>query len=134
MISASFIASHLCLRTLPGNVFVKQSYATGAIASLGKSKGKLKGKIGAAAEKVKLPVETDAKRLVKYLCGSNIQAEGGQEIELKPDNEYPEWLWKLHIGKNKSLEELDPNTLDYWQKVRSLAIRRNHRLSKQRKF
>lgn len=40
----------------------------------------------------------------------------------------------LFSGKNKSLDELDPNTLDYWNKVRALAIRRNHRLKKDKKF
>lgn len=50
---------------------------------------------------MKLPVETDAKRLVTHLCGSNLLAEGGQDIELKPDNEYPEWLWNLHIGESE---------------------------------
>lgn len=50
---------------------------------------------------MKLPVETDAKRLVTHLCGSNLLVEGGQDIELKPDNEYPEWLWNLHIGESE---------------------------------
>lgn len=72
----------------------------GAIASLGKSKKALKGK-GGTVEKVKLPVETDAKRLVTHLCGSNLLAEGGQDVELKPNNEYPEWLWNLHVGESQ---------------------------------
>uniref|UniRef100_A0A1B6M7L2 Large ribosomal subunit protein mL54 n=1 Tax=Graphocephala atropunctata TaxID=36148 RepID=A0A1B6M7L2_9HEMI len=108
-------------------------YSTGAIASLGKSK-KLKGKTGQTFEKIRLPVETDAKKLVTHLCGSNLLAEGGHDIELKPENEYPEWLWNLHIGKTKSLDELDPETIEYWNKVRALAIKRNHGLKSLRKF
>lgn len=46
-----------------------------------------------------MPVETDAKKLVNFVCGSNILKEG-QDIELKPDSEYPDWLWNLNIGNN----------------------------------
>lgn len=65
--------------------------------SLGKSKKKLGGKGGPILEKTELPVETDAQKLVKFVCGSNILKEG-QDIELKPNSEYPDWLWKLNIG------------------------------------
>ncbi|XP_046662155.1 39S ribosomal protein L54, mitochondrial-like [Homalodisca vitripennis] len=109
-------------------------YATGAIASLGKSK-KLKGKAGGASfEKIRLPVETDAKKLVTHLCGSNLLAEGGEDIELKPDSEYPDWLWNLYIGKTKSLSELDPETIEYWHKLRALAIKHQHNLKSLRRF
>lgn len=64
--------------------------------SLGKSKKKV-GKGGPVLEKSELPVETDAKVLVKFVCGSNILKEG-QDVELKPDSEYPDWLWNLNIG------------------------------------
>jgi large subunit ribosomal protein L54 len=64
--------------------------------SLGKSKKKM-GKGGPVLEKFEIPVETDANKLVKFVCGSNILKEG-QDVELKPDSEYPDWLWKLNIG------------------------------------
>lgn len=66
------------------------------IMSLGKSKKKV-GKGGPVLEKSELPVETDAKVLVKFVCGSNILKEG-QDVELKPDSEYPDWLWNLNTG------------------------------------
>jgi large subunit ribosomal protein L54 len=44
-------------------------------AALGGKKGKL-GKLGPVAEKKVIPVETDAKRLVNYVCGSNINIKG----------------------------------------------------------
>lgn len=66
------------------------------ITSLGKSKKKM-GKGGPVLEKCELPVETDAKKLIKFVCGSNILKEG-QDVELKPDSEYPDWLWKLNTG------------------------------------
>lgn len=43
-------------------------------------------------------------------------------------------LYLLIPGRNKPLSEMDPETIDYWNKVRSLAIRQNHRLKKLRKF
>lgn len=67
------------------------------IMSLGKSKKKL-GKGGPILEKSEIPVETDAKKLVKFVCGSNILKEG-QDIETKPDSEYPDWLWNLNTGE-----------------------------------
>lgn len=67
-----------------------------ALMSLGKSKKKA-GKGGPVVEKSQLPVETDAKKLVTFLCGSNILKEG-EDVPLKPDSEYPDWLWKLNTG------------------------------------
>ena len=84
-------------------------------------------------EKKLLPVETDPERLVNYCCGSNIYVEG-EDVKLKPDNEYPDWLWELNIGPPPKLEDLDPTTKKYWQKVRDMNIRRNNRLKSMRKF
>lgn len=39
-------------------------------------KKKKLGKLGPIAEKVEIPVETDAHRLVNYVCGSNINKTG----------------------------------------------------------
>lgn len=49
------------------------------------------------SKKIDLPVETDAQKLVKFCCGLNILKTGGKEVELKPDSEYPSWLWDLHV-------------------------------------
>lgn len=47
---------------------------------------------------VKVDVETDAYKLVKYVCGTNYQTEDGEGVEIKPDSEYPDWLWTLPTG------------------------------------
>ena len=74
-----------------------------------------KEKKGDLAKKVEMVVETDPKKLVKYCCGLNILKTGGQEVELKPTSEYPEWLWELKIdGKGPSLDEMSKDTLEYW--------------------
>lgn len=39
-------------------------------------KKKKLGKLGPIAEKVVIPVETDAHKLVNYVCGSNINKTG----------------------------------------------------------
>lgn len=45
-------------------------------------KKKVGGKLGPIAEKVVIPVETDAHKLVNYVCGSNIN-KTGEDIKVK---------------------------------------------------
>lgn len=49
------------------------------------------------------PVETNPYRLVEYCCGSNIYKEG-EDVKLKPESEYPDWLWTLNTGKRLSIK------------------------------
>ncbi|XP_062542974.1 large ribosomal subunit protein mL54 [Armigeres subalbatus] len=100
--------------------------------ALGSKKKKL-GKLGPVVEKKEIPVETDAKKLVSYVCGSNL-LKTGEDIKLKPDSEYPDWLWSLHVGKPLTLEEMDPETKEYWRKLRRMALQRNNKLAKLKKF
>ncbi|XP_065088316.1 large ribosomal subunit protein mL54 [Ochlerotatus camptorhynchus] len=100
--------------------------------ALGSKKKKL-GKLGPVVEKKEIPVETDANKLVNYVCGSNV-LKTGEDIKLKPDAEYPEWLWSLHVGKPQTLEELDPDSKAYWRKLRRLGLQRNNKLAKLKKF
>ncbi|XP_046996871.1 39S ribosomal protein L54, mitochondrial [Schistocerca americana] len=112
-------------------MYSKKAEAGATIAGLGKRK-KL-GKLGPVMEKKVLPVETDPARLVSYVCGSNIYKEG-EDIKLKEDSEYPDWLWNIRTGKPPALEELDPNTKEYWRRLRKMALRRNNQLQKIKKF
>ncbi|EDV36492.1 uncharacterized protein Dana_GF11928 [Drosophila ananassae] len=108
-----------------------RSYAVKPAAPAGKKK-KL-GKLGPIMEKKIIPVETDANKLVNYVCGSNY-LKTGQDVKIKPDSEYPEWLWTLNTERIIPLDELDPNTKQYWRRLRKLALRRNNQLSKLKKF
>lgn len=122
-------SSHLHVR----NVFnpeCRRFYAVGL--SLGKKKKV--GKLGPVLEKKVLPVETDPKKLVKFVCGSNILKEGGQDIELKDDSEYPEWLWSVNLDRPKKLEEMDPESAEYWHKVRKMARVKHNLMSKIKNF
>ncbi|XP_046403454.1 39S ribosomal protein L54, mitochondrial [Ischnura elegans] len=105
--------------------------AVPAIASLGKKK-KL-AKLGPTVEKVVLPVESDPEKLVNFLCGSNIFKEG-EPVKLKPDEEYPSWLWDIRTTKPPPLEELNPEEKYYWKRVRKMGMVRNNELKKLKKF
>nr|SVE76792.1 EOG090X0KWJ [Daphnia longispina] len=114
------------------NVFLFQlDLSVGGLGA--KKAGKAGGKLGAVVQKIVLPVETDAVKLVNNVCGSNILKEG-KDVELKPDSEYPDWLWTLRLGKPPALEEMDPNTLQYWRRLRKLNLRRQSKLMALRKY
>lgn len=105
------------------------------IQSLGKAVGgKLKpgglkpgGKAAPVLEKKIMSVETDPNRLVSHLCGSNLMKEG-DDIKLKSDEEYPEWLWNLRTGPPIPLEEMEEGSEEYWRRVRKLSLRRQNSL------
>lgn len=55
-------------------------------------------------------------------------------MQIKDDSEYPEWLWQINTGSAPTLDELDPETKQYWRKLRKLALQRNNKLSKLKRF
>ena len=75
-------------------------------------------------------METDTEKLAKYCCGLNLLKTEGVEIELKPNSEYPQWLWELSLDKGPDLEKMDKNTLEYWTLKRNLALRYKNSLMK----
>ncbi|GAU90550.1 hypothetical protein RvY_02952 [Ramazzottius varieornatus] len=86
-------------------------------------------KAGMTVVKKKMEVETDPHKLVNYLCGGNY-VKDSPEIKLKPDSEYPDWLWNLRTTGPPSLDELDPNSLEYWYKVREIRMKEERMLQK----
>ncbi|KAB0803977.1 hypothetical protein PPYR_00947 [Photinus pyralis] len=110
------------------NSFSRMTYAKATVlgGALKKKKG---GKGGPMTEKRVLPVETDPERLVNYACGTNI-FKTGEDVKLLPDSEYPTWLWDVRTGPPPPLEELDPNSKEYWRRVRKMAIKRNTQLAR----
>ncbi|XP_075401178.1 large ribosomal subunit protein mL54 [Tenrec ecaudatus] len=112
----------------PGRPLVR-NYAKRPVMKGGKSS---KGSV--ASEALKDPdVCTDPVRLTTHAMGVNIYKEG-QDVLLKPDAEYPEWLFDMNVGPPKTLEELDPGTREYWRLLRKHNIWRHNRLSKNQKF
>ncbi|KAF7203017.1 large ribosomal subunit protein mL54 [Nothobranchius furzeri] len=94
---------------------------------------KVKGK-GMVKEEQKGPeVCKDPVRLTSHAVGVNIYKQGEDPL-LKPHGEYPEWLFQLNLGKAKKLQELEPDTWQYWSRLRKENIWRYNRLHKGKKF
>lgn len=98
-------------------------------------KGGGKGSKGSpVGEALKDPeVCTDPTRLTTHAMGVNIYKEG-PDVALKADHEYPDWLFQMNLGPPKTLEELDPDTLEYWRLLRKQNIWRHNRLSKNKRL
>ena len=95
--------------------------------------GGAKGKKGAAMVKPDLDVETDAHKLVNYVCGLNYRIDEGHTdpVKIRPDSEYPDWLWTINTKRPlPPLEEQDPNTKEYWMLVQRDMRRHRNRLMK----
>jgi large subunit ribosomal protein L54 len=75
------------------------------------------------------PVRDDAEYLVSHVSGSNI-FKTGEDIQIKDDSEYPDWIWTARIDRFPLLEELDPNTKEYWELLRMNSCIRTRRLMK----
>ncbi|XP_077331800.1 large ribosomal subunit protein mL54 isoform X2 [Lithobates pipiens] len=71
--------------------------------------------------------------LATHAMGLNIY-KSGSDVQLKDDSHYPEWLFQLDLGPPKSLEDLSPDTPEYWKLLRKLHMWRNNRLAKVKKF
>ncbi|XP_076465700.1 large ribosomal subunit protein mL54-like [Babylonia areolata] len=89
------------------------------------------GKMGVqAVKKPTLEVETDVAKLTQFCCGANIYSTG-EDPKLKPDEEYPEWLWSLRLDhKPPQLSEMDPEDFKYWRRLRKMTLRQNNKLMK----
>ena len=77
------------------------------------------------------PANEDAEYLCKYVSGSNIFKEG-EDVRLKDDSEYPDWLWTMRIGEAK-LEDLSPETTEYRDLLEELSLARARRYQRKMK-
>jgi large subunit ribosomal protein L54 len=77
-----------------------------------------------------LDVETDPEKLVNYVVGANIYKEG-EDPKIKPDSEYPDWLWELRTTREvPDPEDLPFDSDEYWKRVRKLNRRRTNLMKK----
>ncbi|XP_003743656.1 39S ribosomal protein L54, mitochondrial [Galendromus occidentalis] len=79
------------------------------------------------SQRIKHPVETDPVKLATYCCGSNIK-QTGEDVKLGADEDYPQWLWEMHLGRPLDPHELSPETEEYWARVHKLACLHQGRL------
>lgn len=99
------------------NVAIKSAFAAPAKVAGGQAVGK---------KRFRLPVEQDVSKLMANCCGANYRKDG-EEIKLKDDSEYPEWLWKMPL-KPRRLEEYDPATKEYWERAEVVGRQREYKL------
>ncbi|XP_051551081.1 39S ribosomal protein L54, mitochondrial-like [Myxocyprinus asiaticus] len=94
-------------------------------------KGKGKGMV---KEVIKGPeICKDPVKLCTHAVGVNIFKQG-EDPPLKPKEEYPEWLFQLDLGPTKKLNELDPDSREYWKLLRKEHIWRHNKLHKGKKM
>ncbi|XP_015276082.1 PREDICTED: 39S ribosomal protein L54, mitochondrial [Gekko japonicus] len=113
----------------PGPLWTRLALRTYAKKVVPKAKGK-----GGSKEELKGPeICKDAALLTTHSMGTNIYKES-PEVALKPDSEYPEWLFQVDLGPPKKLEDLDPDTISYWRFLRRVNTKRQYRLRKVQPF
>ena len=66
--------------------------------------------------------------------GANYTKEG-EEIQLKPDSKYPDWLWTLGEPK-RDFKDMSPEVdgKAYFKRERKMKIREQNMIRKQRRF
>lgn len=72
-------------------------------------------------------VETDPHKLVNYCCGLNYHKDEPL-IKLKPDSEYPDWLWSIRLGPKPNSWELEKGTKEYYLQLAKEGRDRNYLL------
>lgn len=70
-------------------------------------------------------VETDPHKLVNYCCGLNY-VQDDPPVKLKPDEEYPDWLWTLRLGPKPNSWELEEGTKEYYLQLAQEEKDRNY--------
>jgi hypothetical protein len=60
------------------------------------------------------PTVTDPKTLQSVCVGIQLE-EGAPEVSLKPDDEYPNWLWEMSVEPKYLPEHFTPDTEDYYR-------------------
>lgn len=75
----------------------------------------------------RLAVETDPHKLVNYCCGLNYHVDE-PDVQLKPESEYPDWLWTLRLGPKPNSWEMEKGTKEYYLRLAEEGVDRNYML------
>ncbi|CAI4223133.1 unnamed protein product [Auanema sp. JU1783] len=77
-------------------------------------------------------VSDEAEKLATHAC-INFYVQGEEPgPPIKPDSEYPQWLFELDLSSPKELEDLDQERDGwlYWRALRKRQISQNRRIEK----
>ncbi|XP_015221286.1 large ribosomal subunit protein mL54 isoform X2 [Lepisosteus oculatus] len=95
------------------------------------AKGKGKGMVKDAPKGPE--VCKDPVKLTSHAMGVNIYKQG-QDTPLQPPHQYPDWLFQIDLGPPKKLQDLDPESREYWKLLRKENMWRFNRLHKGKKL
>ncbi len=79
-------------------------------------------------------METDTHKLATHCCGLDYRVDG-EDPELRPDAEYPDWLFAMDVRRPlPTSDQMEPGTMEYYLQLREEHNQRFRRLhSKRRK-
>ncbi len=78
-------------------------------------------------------VETDTHKLATHCCGLDYRLEG-TDPPLKPDSEYPDWLWTMDVKRPlPSSDQLEPGTMEFFLRCREEYVLRERVKGQKRK-
>ncbi len=81
-------------------------------------------------------METDTHRLSTHCCGLDYRCDGQGpgDPELRPDAEYPEWLFSMDVSRPRpTSDQMEPGTLEYFLQLRKEHVDRLHKIRAKRK-
>lgn len=73
------------------------------------------------------PKSSDPEYLVSHVAGSNYLKEG-EDVKIKDDSEYPDWIWNLNLGRPKKPDELEFGTKEYWESLKFINFVKRKRI------
>ncbi|XP_032809528.1 large ribosomal subunit protein mL54 [Petromyzon marinus] len=75
----------------------------------------------------------DPEVLVSHCVGLNFLREGS-DPPLRSDSEYPPWLFELNVGPPLTLEEVEPDSMEYFRLLRKQHMWRVNKLSRHKRI
>lgn len=67
--------------------------------------------------------------MVNYLSGSNIYKQG-EDIKIKDDSHYPDWIWTAKIDGPPTIEDYTPEDEEYWECIHHVNFVRKYKLER----
>ena len=87
-----------------------------------------------ALTRIQVTYSTDNTNFPTTCPGINYMKDG-KDLDLKPDSEYPDWLWTLG-GPKKDFKDMSPEIdgVAYYRREKKIKLREKNLIRKQRKF